>query len=157
MEEKLFKSILILATSFFLSWFLPRLIHLPQHIYERPKIKTVMRFIKHAISAVIYFLAILILLNIYGIDMTPYLLSSSIIGFAVGFGAQNLIKDLIAGINLLLEPEFRIGREIKIGETKGILENITLKNTYIVSKNGDFHIIPNGEIKTITISAEKTT
>ena len=63
----------------------------------------------------------------------------------------SLIKDIIAGFYLLLEPHFKIGRTIEVNKCKGEIKKITLKNTYLQTKNEDLYIIPNGEIKTVLV------
>ena len=91
------------------------------------------------------------ILNLFEVDVTPYLLSSSIVGFAIGFGAQSFFKDIIAGIYLLLEPEFKINRFITIDKYAGTVKKVTLKSTYLETEKGDLYIIPNGEIKIIQV------
>lgn len=150
MEDKIIKSAIVAIVFFLLAKFIPKLLFLPKN-HQTSKAKTVVDFLKQAISMIIYFGAVLIILNIFGVDMTPYLLSSSIVGFAVGFGAQSFFKDIIAGIYLLLEPEFKINRLITIDKYTGVVKRITLKSTYLESDNGDLYIIPNGEIKIVQV------
>lgn len=150
MEAKILKSAFILIGSLFLSKIVPKLVRLPKK-QQSKKTETISAFIKQALTITIYFLAVLAILSMFGVDVTPYLLSSSIIGFAIGFGAQSLIKDIISGVYLLMEPSFKIGKHIQINSYEGELKKITLKNTYIESKNHELYIIPNGEIKTIVI------
>jgi len=150
MEDKIIKSVVILLGSFVLAKILPKFIRLPEK-RQTSKVKTVIGFLKQAVSVVIYVLALLAVLGTFGVDITPYLLSSSIIGFAVGFGAQSFFKDIISGIYLLLEPEFKINKVITINKYSGKVKKVTLKSTYLENKNGDLYIIPNGEIKTIEV------
>lgn len=150
METKILKSVFILALSFISSKILSRFIKLPAKRVNS-KTKTIISFFKNGITVIICVLAVFVILSSWGIDVTPYLLSSSIIGFAVGFGAQGLIKDIISGIYLLLEPEFKLGRDIKVGNFSGKLKRVSLKNIYIEAENGDLYIIPNGEVKTIVV------
>lgn len=150
MQDEILKALLILVGSFILAKILPKFITLPQS-QQSSKAKTVIGFLRQALRVIIYFLAIMVTLNIFGVDMTPYLLSSSIIGFAVGFGAQSFFKDIIAGIYLLMEPEFKINRQITIDKFSGNVKRVSLKSTYLEDKNGNLYIIPNGEIKTVII------
>lgn len=151
MESKILKSVFILAISFFLNRILLRFIKIPAKKVGS-KTKTIIDFLKNAVAVIIYILAILAILSTWGIDVTPYLLSSSIVGFAFAFGAQGLIRDIISGIYLLLEPEFKIGRKIKVGNFTGRLKKVSLKNIYIEGEEGDLYIIPNGEVKTIVVN-----
>lgn len=150
MTTQIVKSALILLLSFVLVKLIPRFVKIPQK-QQTAKNSTVIDFLRQGVKVVIYFLAILSILNTFGIDMTPYLLSSSIIGFAVGFGAQSFFKDIVSGIYLLFEPEFKLNRNITIGKYSGKIRKITLKSTYLETKNHDLYIIPNGEIKTILV------
>lgn len=155
MEDKILKTVFILLCSVVLGQLIPRLIALPTKTLPG-RHKAVIGFIKQIATVLIYFLGGLIILSLFGIDMTPYLLSSSIVGFAVAFGSQSFIKDLIAGVNLLMESHIKIGKTVQIGDYTGELKKITLKNTYLESA-GDLYIIPNGEVKTVIIRADKKT
>jgi len=115
------------------------------------KRKTILIFIKQVINVAIYFLGVLYILDMFGVNIAPFLLSSSIIGFAVGFGAQSLIKDMLAGVSLLLEPEFRIGSLVEINKEIGEVKKVSLKNTYLLTKKNELVIIPNGLITVIKI------
>jgi len=150
MEDKILKAVIVFAGSFVLARVLPKFISLPKS-RQSSKAKTVIDFLRQGVRVLIYFLALMAILNMFGVDMTPYLLSSSIVGFAVGFGAQSFFKDIIAGVYLLMEPEFKINRQISIDKYSGTVKRITLKSTYLEDNNGDVYIIPNGEIKTITV------
>ena len=150
MEDKILKAVIVFAGSFVLARVLPKFINLPKS-RQSSKAKTVIDFLRQGVRVLIYFLALMAILNMFGVDMTPYLLSSSIVGFAVGFGAQSFFKDIIAGVYLLMEPEFKINRQISIDKYSGTVKRITLKSTYLEDNNGDVYIIPNGEIKTITV------
>ena len=153
MEDKILKALFILLGSLVLSQIIPRLVALPMHNLPS-RHRTIIGFVKQVVTVLIYFLGGLAILSLFGIDMTPYLLSSSIIGFAIAFGSQSFFKDVIAGINLLFESQVKIGKIIQIGEYTGELKRITLKNTYLESSNGDLYIIPNGEIKTVVVKSE---
>ncbi len=153
MEDKILKSVFILAGSLVLSKILPRLITVPRE-KQTSKARTVIGFLRQVVVVVIYFLAALAVLGNFEVDITPFLLSSTVIGFTIGFGAQNIIKDLISGIYLILEPDFKIGRQLEIGTYSGILKKVTLKNTYLEDERKGLFIIPNGEIKTFLIKKE---
>jgi len=70
-------------------------------------------------------------------------------GLALGFGAQNLVKDVISGFFILFEDQYAVGDYVSIGPATGNVEDIGLRITKIRAFNGDLHIIPNGEIKTV--------
>jgi small-conductance mechanosensitive channel len=84
------------------------------------------------------------------INITPLLASVSIIGLAVSFGAQSLVKDMINGTFLLFEGQFGIGDVVRIGETSGLVEKITLRTTTLRDLHGVVHTIPNGSITSVS-------
>lgn len=85
-----------------------------------------------------------------GLDITPLLAGAGVLGLAIGFGAQNLIRDFLAGFFILLENQFRTGDVIKIKEHAGLVEDFNLRRTVLRDLEGAVHIIPNGEITTVT-------
>jgi small conductance mechanosensitive channel len=87
----------------------------------------------------------------FGINLAPLLASAGIIGVALGFGAQNIIKDALAGFFVILENQYRIGDYIEIdgvgmGRASGTVERISLRSTALRDRDGDLHFIPNGQI-----------
>jgi len=96
------------------------------------------------VGAMIY-----IVLENFGIDVTPLLAGAGIVGFAFGFGGQYLIRDIINGIFILLEGQYRVDDVVKIGEHGGLVEDINLRTTILRDLEGRVIVIPNGEIKTV--------
>lgn len=84
------------------------------------------------------------------INIGPLLASVSVVGLAISFGAQSLVKDLISGTFILIEGQFGIGDVIRIGDTGGLVEKMTLRTTVLRDLHGAVHIIPNGEIKQVS-------
>jgi small conductance mechanosensitive channel len=80
------------------------------------------------------------------IDIGPILLSASVLGFAIGLGSQSLIKDFFAGFLILLEDQFSVGDTVKIGETTGTVEQLTLRVTRVRALDGSLAVIPNGSV-----------
>lgn len=87
------------------------------------------------------------ILSEFDIDIAPILAGLGIAGIAVGFGAQYLIRDLIAGIFIILENQYRVGDVAKIADIAGLVEEINLRKTVLRDLNGIVHHVPNGEIK----------
>jgi small conductance mechanosensitive channel len=83
-----------------------------------------------------------------GVNIGPALASLGVVGLAVGFGAQNLIKDLINGLFILLENQYSIGDVVKIGGISGMVEEVNLRRTILRDLEGVVHVIPNGMINT---------
>ena len=83
--------------------------------------------------------------------ITSVLGATAILGLAVGFGAQSLLKDFIAGFFVLLEGQYGIGETIRVGNLEGVVEEMTLRITVLRSAEGEVHVIPNGAIQTVTV------
>ncbi|MEX0938739.1 MAG: mechanosensitive ion channel domain-containing protein [Pirellulales bacterium] len=101
-------------------------------------------------SVAIYVGACLMLLEVIGIPVGPLLGGAAVIGLAVAFGAQNLIKDYFAGIMILLENQYGVNNVVKIGDTVGLVERITLRMTAMRDLEGIVHFIPHGQITTVS-------
>lgn len=98
----------------------------------------------------IYFIALVQVLPLFGVDVKPILASAGIAGLAVGFGAQTLVKDVINGFFILFENQFDIGDVIKAAGVSGTVETMTLRKTVLRDSNGTVHVIPNSEIKVVS-------
>jgi len=113
----------------------------------KKRVTTLSSFSVTAGTAIIVIIAILTILPEFGVNITATLAGIGIIGIAVGFGAQSLIKDLLAGIFILLEDQYRVGDVAKIAGIGGLVEKIELRRTVLRDLDGIVHSIPNGEIK----------
>ncbi len=108
-------------------------------------------YITNSLLKFLFFLiSLMVLLKIWGLDPTPLIASAGIIGVALGFGAQTLVKDLISGFFILLENQFNVGDYVKIADAEGEVKKMTLRATYLEDENGNLHIIPNSSIITVT-------
>ena len=99
-----------------------------------------------AASMTIFVIAAMLILDIFGVNLAPILASAGIVGLAVGFGAQNLVKDFIAGLFMLLEDQYGIGDQVDLGEVLGTVEGVGLRVTTIRDSVGVVWYIRNGEI-----------
>jgi moderate conductance mechanosensitive channel len=104
---------------------------------------------KVALIAVLL-ISIMMILNEIGMDIAPIIAGAGIIGLAVGFGAQNLVKDIISGFFILLENQIRVGDIGIINGTGGLVEEINLRTIVIRDLEGTVHIFPNGTIETLS-------
>jgi small-conductance mechanosensitive channel len=95
----------------------------------------------------IVIVVIMMILPELGIDIVPLVAGLGIAGFALGFGAQYLIRDLIAGIFIIMENQYRVGDVVKIADIGGLVEEITLRKTVLRDLDGIVHHVPNGEIR----------
>jgi len=95
---------------------------------------------------VIYFITGVIVLRELGIDTTAIIASAGVVGLAVGFGAQSLVKDVISGAFLLFEGVISVGDSVNIGEHSGTVEVIGLRNVHLRKFSGELRVIPHGEV-----------
>ncbi|PKG24306.1 mechanosensitive ion channel family protein [Niallia nealsonii] len=123
--------------------------HAALRISERRE-ATLVKLLENAITYVIYFIAAMTLLSIFGIDVKALLAGAGIVGLAVGFGAQSLVKDIITGFFIIFEDQFSVGDFVRIGVFEGVVEEIGLRTTKIKSYTGEINIIPNGSIVEVT-------
>jgi len=118
---------------------------------EREKrAETLTRTLAHFATIIVWFFAGMMILKELGVDIGPILAGAGIAGLAVGFGAQSLVKDFLSGIFIIIENEFRVGDVVKIADTAGLVEKITLRTTTLRDLEGKVHIVPNGEIAVVT-------
>lgn len=108
--------------------------------------RTILRLLQSVISYVVYFSAIIAILSAMNIRVAGLLAGAGIVGLAVGFGAQSLVKDVITGFFIIFEDQFGVGDYIKITSTEGTVLEIGLRTTKIKGAAGEINIIPNGSI-----------
>ncbi len=101
------------------------------------------------VTVVVWTIATLLILGIIGIDLAPLLAGAGIAGVALGFGAQTLVKDCIAGFFMLLEDQYGIGDIVDLGEATGVVEEITLRVTVLRSLDGTVWHVPNGVVERV--------
>jgi moderate conductance mechanosensitive channel len=114
------------------------------------QLRTLAGVIESVGTVTIYFVAGMQILPLFGVDVRPILASAGIVGLAVGFGAQTLVKDVINGFFILLENQYDIGDIVKLGGVTGTVEVMTLRRTIVRDANGTVHTVPNSEIKVVS-------
>ncbi|PKQ63857.1 mechanosensitive ion channel protein MscS [Labilibaculum filiforme] len=114
------------------------------------RIKTLMGIISGVFRIMVYSIYFMILLQKFGINIAPILASAGIIGLAVGFGAQELVRDVISGFFILLEDQIRTGDVAIINGTGGLVEKIELRTITLRDFSGVVHIFQNGKINTLS-------
>jgi small-conductance mechanosensitive channel len=117
---------------------------------RKKRVDTLASIIQHTLTIVIMVLAGIIILGQIGINVGPILAGAGVLGLAVGFGAQNLVKDVITGFFILLENRMNVGDVIQAAGVAGLVESINLRTTILRDLEGKVHIIPNGEISVVT-------
>ena len=94
----------------------------------------------------VYIVAIIMIVSELGVDTTPIVASAGVIGIALGFGAQSLIKDFTSGIFIIIDNQYRVGDVVKLGEIAGMVEAITIRTTVLRGLDGTLYHVPNGSI-----------
>ena len=123
--------------------------HTSIRISERRE-ATLVKLLENAITYVVYFIAFMMILSAINIDVKGLLAGAGIVGLAVGFGAQSLVKDIITGFFIILEDQFSVGDFVRIGQFEGVVEQIGIRTTKVKSYTGEVNIIPNGSIIEVT-------
>lgn len=111
--------------------------------------KTISQLLRSVGRVVIFVIALLLTFNVF-INIAPILAGAGILGLAVSFGAQSLVKDVISGFFILFENQFAIGDVIEAGGKAGVVERMTMRVVVLRDLQGIMHVIPNGEIKVVS-------
>jgi moderate conductance mechanosensitive channel len=120
------------------------------HVEEVKRINTVTMVLRYIITTVIIAITIVEVLHELGISIAPVLAAAGVVGLAIGFGAQSLVKDYFTGFFLLLENQIRKDDVIEVAGKSGQVEAITLRYIKMRDDDGNVHYVPNGQILTVT-------
>lgn len=112
--------------------------------------RTLGEVVRYVIVLVVFAVATMTVLKELGIDIGPVLAAAGIVGLAVGFGAQSLVKDVISGFFILLEDQIRVGDVVNIADKGGLVEKVGLRTTVLRDLHGNVHYVPNGSIAVVT-------
>ena len=112
--------------------------------------QTIGRILRQASSVLIGSVTVMLVLAEFGVDLKPILAGAGILGLAVGFGAQTLVKDVITGFFILLENQIRVDDTITAAGCTGVVEAVNLRTTVLRDYDGTTHIIPNSSITVVT-------
>jgi small conductance mechanosensitive channel len=118
--------------------------------HRAKRIRTLSSVSRTTASVVILIIALLMILKEVGFDITPLIASAGVVGLAIGFGAQTLVKDVISGLFLLVEGQFYEGDEVEVAGKRGVVEKIGLRTITLKDKDGVCYIIPNGTVTTVS-------
>ncbi len=105
-------------------------------------------------SAVIWTMGVLMILGAFNINLAPLIAGAGIVGVALGFGAQDLVKDFLSGVFMLIEDQYGVGDTVDVGDAAGIVEGISLRTTRIRDVEGRLWHVPNGEIRRVANSSQ---
>ncbi|MDD2680629.1 MAG: mechanosensitive ion channel family protein [Patescibacteria group bacterium] len=117
---------------------------------EKKREDTLIRIFTVSANLTIWLLAALMVLQELGVAIGPLLAAAGIAGLAFGFGGQYLIRDLISGLFIIMENQYRIGDIVCFGDACGVVEDISLRMTTLRDMDGTVHHVPHGEIKTVS-------
>ena len=128
-----------------------------EHISQKEKrADTLGRIILTTGNIVIYVVILLMVLSVFGVDIRPILAGAGIIGLAIGFGAQSLVKDFVSGLFILVENQYGIGDKVMIGKFEGRVIRITMRSTVLKDEEGKLYYMSNGSINNvINLSQQK--
>lgn len=116
----------------------------------RNRVITLTSVLRTIALALVWAVVAIIVLAQIGLDVTPILAGASIIGLAVGFGGQNLVRDVISGCFIVLEDQIRVGDVAVINGTGGLVESITFRTIVLRDLAGVVHVFPNGTVNTLS-------
>lgn len=165
-DQIIFSSIrilLIFAGAWGVMFFLQKLLRkLEHHLLNRDRtegeppseaakrVETLVRLIRQATFLALWTTVGLIILREIGIDIGPILASAGILGLAVGFGAQNLVRDVISGFFFILENQVRVGDVAVVNGTGGLVEKVNFRTLVLRDLGGVVHVFPNGTVTTLS-------
>ena len=117
---------------------------------RRTRIRTLLPLLRTAMLCVIVVLTSLIILSHIGVDITPLLAGAGVVGLAIGFGSQALVKDIITGLFILIEDQLAVGDIVDVGKDQtGVVEAITMRTIRLRDQAGAVHTVPFGEVTTV--------
>ena len=165
--ESIIKTSLRVSMIIFFAWVAMKMLqkflqHLEQHLIKKSeaegelptesqkRIETIVRLIRQALLGALWLTFGLVILKEFGIEVGPILASAGVVGIAIGFGAQNLVRDVISGFFIILENQIRVGDVAIINGTGGLVEKIQFRTTILRDLAGIVHIFPNGTISTLS-------
>ena len=121
-----------------------------EEVARSQRVRTLLPLARNALRIVIGVIALLMILTEIGIDVTPILAGVGVIGLAIGFGAQTLVKDIITGVFILLENSLAVGDVVSVGGASGTVETISIRSIRLRDLRGNVHTVPFSEASTIT-------
>ncbi len=155
--QKFFFTFTILFAIFLISLIIRKIIDITfNKVQERSasakliaKTKTIRTLLHNVVDAVLFIMMILMIMSNWGINISPLLTGAGILGLAVSFGSQSLVKDIISGFFIIFEDQFNVGDKVKIGDFEGEVVKITLRLTVLKDKDNNKVFIPNSKIETL--------
>lgn len=123
---------------------------LTQSVERQKRADTLSHIVRTVATTILIVVTTMLILAEVGVNLAPILAAAGVGGLAIGFGAQNLVRDVITGFFMLLEDHIRVGDVVKIGEQGGLVENISLRVLTLRDFDGSLHVIPHSAVTTVT-------
>ncbi len=114
------------------------------------RLRTVLPVIRGVVLGTVMALAVLVCLSRLGVDIGPLLAGFGILGLAISFGSQALVRDIVSGIFFIAEDAFRVGEYIDTGRLKGTVEKISIRSVQLRHQSGQIHTVPFGQLQSVT-------
>jgi small-conductance mechanosensitive channel len=114
------------------------------------RMATILPILQMTLQVSIIIITVLLALSQLGVNITPLLAGAGVLGLAIGFGAQTLVKDVVSGVFFLLDDAFRVGEFITVGATNGVVSKISVRSLQLRQDTGQLHIIPYGSMSQLT-------
>ena len=105
-------------------------------------------------TTIVYLMGLMIALGEIGLDLGPLLAGAGIVGLAIGFGAQSLVADFIAGVFVIIEDQYGVGDWVDVGSASGTVERVSLRTTVLRDAHGTVWVVPNGEVRRVGNSSQ---
>ena len=116
---------------------------------------TLAAVLRNIASVLIYGIAALLCLGELEVNLGPLIAGAGIAGIAIGFGAQSLVRDFLAGMFIVLEDQYGVGDDVNLGDASGTVEKVTLRTTWLRDMRGTLWVVPNGEIKRVANRSQR--
>jgi small-conductance mechanosensitive channel len=121
----------------------------------RQRALTLAAVLRNIAAVIIYGLATLLCLGELDINLGPLIAGAGIAGVAIGFGAQSLVRDFLAGVFIVLEDQYGVGDDVSLGDAAGAVEKVTLRTTWLRDVDGTLWVVPNGEIRRVANRSQR--
>ena len=153
----IFVIILLILVQYLSKWLVSRIIAkvINGHKYltkreERQRADTLINMFSTTTVVVLWIVAVIVILQEFGVNLGALATGAGFIGIVLGFGARGLVRDILTGIFIILENQYRIGDNVTIAGQSGTVEHITIRVTKLRDLEGNVYFIPNGEVTTVT-------
>lgn len=117
---------------------------------SKKRSETLNRLLTQAVLVVVWVTALMMVLAQLGVSVAPLLASAGILGLAIGFGAQNLVRDVVSGFFVILENQVRVGDVAVVNGTGGVVESLNFRTIVLRDVSGTFHVFPNGAVTSLS-------